>query len=720
MTADLIELYHDEKLDQSETLTFTLPTGSAKSYLVAEDHEIAWNGRSFFVAEIEENRDGERTTMSVECPALWNRLADPTYVGSLVLSAVTPAAGLATILAGTGWTAGPATTASSVLFSLEAQDLSRLALLRQWAKVTGRFLGFNTEERSVDLRDARGRDLGLGFRYRRNVRTVRRRRRPPEVTVLYPFGADGLSIAGVNAGLAYVENFTFYTSRGLTISEARAQFTRSKVWSDTSFVREADLLAAAQARLAELAAGSVSYEMKVIDLTELVGIAEPIQPGDVVRVQDPDFPTDVRATVVRLRRYPHEPRRNEVELSFLPNPLDDPFAGASRPSSSAEWRQFVGPTSATFVIRNDGLFTTNRIGLAFREGGRANFHLDLHALAVGNGTLEVEVLEAVSNVVAHRSLSVAYLGGQTVRAQLSWAAEELSGQYDYRVRVKPLGSGGPSPSLGVNLNKDVDFLASFYVMAQGAVQQSPTLANSQRFDFTGVVQTFTVPDGVTELTATVAGARGNAGSSGVLRTPGGSGGVVTGTVGVTPGTIYDVIVGGVTSWPNAGGGDATPSGNNGGGGGGSSHFVAQGGTYDNAVILAGGGGGGGFRYAPLTGFGGMGGLFAGGAGDGAAGGATQFAGGVAGLGTGAAAGTANQGANAGDTTSGFAEPAGGGGGGLFGGGSGGAASGNGAGGGRGGGGGGSGRIAAAVVDLIIQDGANPDPGYVVFSWKTPA
>lgn len=727
MSSDLIELFHDVRLDQSEVLGFTIPATSAKAYLVAEDLELEWRGRAFYIDEIEDNRDGERTTITAECPALWYRLGDLTYVGSLLLDNLTPAEGLAVILDGTGWTNGLATTTSTDDFSFEGQDLSRLALLRAWSKITGRFLVFNTGPQTVDLVDSRGIDRGLGFRYGRNVKKVRRRRRPPEVTVLYPFGADGLSIAGINGGVPYVEDFSFYTAQGMTLTEARARYTRSRVWSDASFVRDVDLLPAAEARLAELAAGVVTYELDVVDLTELTGISETVQVGDTVRVQDPDFVEDVRTTVVRTVRFPLEPKRDRVELAHIPNPLDDPFSGSSRPSSSQEWIQFTGPTLAAFEIRNDGDYITNRIGLDFREGGRANFHLDLFATGVGDGTLFVEVLEAVSAVVAFHPVQIPYLDGQVVAAKLSWAAEQLSGQYDYRVRVTTVADGGPSTSLGVNIDQDVDYEAAFWIMAQGAVQEVPNLANSQRFDFVGPsggVQQFTVPDNVTELTVEVAGAAGSDADSGPARTPGGAGAIVTATFTVTPGTIFDVVVGGRGGYPNGGSGDSTAVSNFGGSGGGSSDFRPNGGAFLSAFIIAAGGGGAGYRYNPATSTGGQGGFYAGGDGESAQG-ATQYAGGAGGTIAGPfgeAGDTDGQGfgGDAGDETSSFAEPGGGGGGGLHGGGGASAAAGNGAGLGGGAGGGGSSYADPAALDLLFVDGGNDAAnGYVVFSWETP-
>jgi hypothetical protein len=118
------------------------------------------------------------------------------------------------------------------------------------------------------------------------------------------------------------------------------------------------------------------------------------------------------------------------------------------------------------------------------------------------------------------------------------------------------------------------------------------------FEFTGAVQTWTVPDGVTAATFEVLGAQGGA-SPPDFGGNGGLGGRALATVGVTPGTNYHLVVGG------AGGTGTIPGpaarGFNGGGsagcaagGGGGASDVRFGGTsLDDRIIVAGGGGGAG-------------------------------------------------------------------------------------------------------------------------------
>lgn len=722
-------MYHEERLDETERLVMVLPLDDPKADLLAADHELQWQGRRFYVAEVEDTRDGSRPTRTVEAFALWYRLNDPTHVGSLVIDRATIREGLAEILAGSGWTIGAATSSSATLYSLEQQDRTVLAMLRAWAKVTGTFVVWDTDSRAVNLTTTRGANRGMQFRYRRNLRRVRRRHRPPEATVLYPYGANGLTVAGVNGGLQYLEDFSYYTAQGLTLPEARARFTRSRVWSDSSFLVDAELLAAAETRLAELAAGATTYELSIVDLSELSGATELAELADTVRVVDEDLGADLTTTVVRRRRYPLQPWRDEIELGTVSDLFrsDEP---AARDLSAEEWQLFADDLAAALEVRNDGRYIAGRIPLRFREGGQAHWHLDVFATGVGDGALLVDVYDELTATTIRGPLRLAYTDGEQVHGSLQFAETSRSGAYDYRARVTTEADGGPSSAAGVDLA--VGDLR-FFVLARGAVQETPTADDSATFEFTGAIQQFTVPDSVTEITITAAAAAGAL--SELYPGTRARGAIVSATFAVTPGAVLDVYVGGcpadgerIGGWPDGGYGDIT-TGSGGTGGGGSSRVIPQGGALASAYIVAGAGGGQGEGFATATQSGGAGGLFAGadavlGAPEGGncpGAGATQFAGGAGGTGTddNGMPGAFGQGGDAGDMISSFGFAPGGGGGGWYGGGGGGANLGSGAGTG-GGGGGGSGYVAPGAWNIEADDGGNTGTdGQVVISWTNP-
>ncbi|WP_354443847.1 glycine rich domain-containing protein [Ottowia thiooxydans] len=128
------------------------------------------------------------------------------------------------------------------------------------------------------------------------------------------------------------------------------------------------------------------------------------------------------------------------------------------------------------------------------------------------------------------------------------------------------------------------------------------------FTYTGAVQTFVVPSGVTSLTLEAWGAQGG------TRSPAFSanqGGYATGILAVTPGETLQIYVGGRPSDSSAGfnGGGA---GDFGGAGGGGASDIRQGGTsLANRVLVAAGGGGGG-EFSSLMVVGGVGGGLSGG------------------------------------------------------------------------------------------------------------
>ena len=89
---------------------------------------------------------------------------------------------------------------------------------------------------------------------------------------------------------------------------------------------------------------------------------------------------------------------------------------------------------------------------------------------------------------------------------------------------------------------------------------SPSLASGQvqteTFNYTGAMQTWTVPAGVTSVTVEAWGAQGQTNAGGNVA--GGLGGYATGDLTVTPGQVLNIFVGG-------GGAQSTAGGFNGGG-----------------------------------------------------------------------------------------------------------------------------------------------------------
>jgi len=285
------------------------------------------------------------------------------------------------------------------------------------------------------------------------------------------------------------------------------------------------------------------------------------------------------------------------------------------------------------------------------------------------------------------------------------------------------------------------------------VGTNPCGTTSATFNYTGAMQTWTVPVGVTSISIDAYGAQGANGIQGnfdggywsTLGGVGGLGGRSQGSLVVTPGQTINIYVGGQNGW-NGGGGTGTGFGANGGTGGGASD-IRVGGTNltDRVLVAAGGGGGGGGALnqicspgVPSNGGDGSGGgsNIDGGTGTSGGGGPGFGTGGYA-NGTGGPGGSGNQsgtaggngslgqGGNGGGTTypvppyaNGVTGKGGGGGGGYNGGGAGGAAGYNGGCGAPGGGGAGGSSYTGGVTGGTTTASVQSSNGQVIITWSS--
>ncbi|MBK8329405.1 MAG: T9SS type A sorting domain-containing protein [Bacteroidetes bacterium] len=129
---------------------------------------------------------------------------------------------------------------------------------------------------------------------------------------------------------------------------------------------------------------------------------------------------------------------------------------------------------------------------------------------------------------------------------------------------------GTVPS-GTNLNVTPAVTTTYYAETQGGAP-----GGSQTFNYTGSIQTFTVPAGVTSITMEARGAQGGSINVNCVAS-GGLGARMIGDVAVTPGEVISVLVGqqGFTNGADAGGGGGS--------------FVVR--TGNIPLVVAGGGGG---------------------------------------------------------------------------------------------------------------------------------
>ena len=738
----MLDLKIDQQFMQTHTLSFRLPIDDPKTYHLREDGMLEFEGEFYYIDEMKKSREGNESYLNITANALWYRLGERKQVGKFRLDAKTPEQGLNEILAaaalsGLNWTSGLVSSQLQT-YSLDATDSTFLDLIFQWAKITSCEVDFNTRARRVHLVETIGGDYGLSFRYQRNLTSISRTVVPPQVTRLYGYGRLDLNMAGVNpSGEEYIEDYSFYTDQGLDLATAQLLYQKDETYKDDSFIDDASLYQAMVARLAALSQPTVSYTASVVDLSQLTGFPEgQFKMGDRVVVDDAPLGISVKTRVVRFVRYPYEPERNQVELSFMPVTLPDDNVSSGR-DNNTEWNLFEHRNTATPLSIRSGYSIIHQIPLRAQQDAAWMVHATVYGTAVGSSTLTFVPFDPLTGQDWFPSFSRPFSDGELVNVDFSFAQTEIaSGRYVFALRVFSDTAGA-----GVDI---VEKATSLWIMAKGVVQETVEADNSITFEYTGAIQYFTVPDDVYQIKVTCRGSKGGGESS---YGNGGKGGLVEASFWVIPGQTYHVYVGGYSpvtvqaaGWPNGGSGDVN-AGADSFGGGGATYLVPELGAFSDALIVAGGGGGQGQHFIPAVDVGGGdAGYLAGADGrgnsaatfydpDANAKGATQAAGGRGGFAFGGGPGpwadpgedgdTDGQGfgGDAADTSNAFAAAGGGGGGGWHGGGGGGRmyAAGNLG----GGGGGGSGYTAPLAIDVLTEDGENDDYGQMVISWDDP-
>jgi hypothetical protein len=203
------------------------------------------------------------------------------------------------------------------------------------------------------------------------------------------------------------------------------------------------------------------------------------------------------------------------------------------------------------------------------------------------------ITNATVNVVSNQALCV---GASTTAVNFTGTA----GAYDWI---------NSTPAIGLAASGTGN-IASFTATNAGTTPLVGTITvtpstttpvtTTQTFNYTGGMQTWTVPAGVTSITIDAVGAGGGTGANGnssggpTAGGVGGKGSKASGTLAVTPGQVLNIFVGGAGATPTGGFNGGANGGNvNAGGGGGASDVRVGGVAAANRVIVGAGAGGGG-------------------------------------------------------------------------------------------------------------------------------
>ena len=215
---------------------------------------------------------------------------------------------LSDITTGTGWTY-QLVDESTKLRTLNLTNVSVYQIVLECCAVYGCEVWFDTLNKVIRLYTQRGLDRGAYVYTDLNLRDrVYQSDTYDLVTRLYPYGKDGLTIASVNGGKEYLDNFQF-TDKVI-----------EQKWLDERYTSAQALYDDAVTILDELSKPRVAFRVDVINLAASrpeYSILD-FQLGDVVRILDKANAVMDMQRIVRLVEYPLMPEKNKADFSNTP------------------------------------------------------------------------------------------------------------------------------------------------------------------------------------------------------------------------------------------------------------------------------------------------------------------------------------------------------------------------------------------------------------------
>jgi len=306
------EIQIHEKINGEYELSFQMSVTDEKFQYLAEENIIKEpDGQLFVIREIDTTRSGSKLMATVSCEHVFFLALDEYHL-EIVLEGATAEEAMEAAFADTPYTV--VTIEPITLADIELYDTNPVAVTNEIINQCGGELHRNNF--NVSLLNRIGADNGVQFRYRKNMKTIKRNVNTKKlVTRLIPLGKDDLSISSINGGLEYID------------SQYIGNYRRPKygVMRWTEIDDENELLTKAQEYLAKAEVPEVSYEVDVVELKALAeyGNLESFSNGDDVTIIDEELGINIKARIVDYTRYPKEPWKSKVVIANFRPGLED-------------------------------------------------------------------------------------------------------------------------------------------------------------------------------------------------------------------------------------------------------------------------------------------------------------------------------------------------------------------------------------------------------------
>lgn len=350
-----------------ENFDFTIPLSDKRCKEIKNERLLTVGGRRYIIKRIIKEKSDSKI-MTVECEALWYELNGFAPFEKVWWTGNTSVV-MARALQDTGWTVGEVTVSRSHNF-LAKENSSPLYMLRYIAKLLDAELTFDTMNKRVNMLERAGSDRGVVISYTSNLKGITRIDDTTNlITRVYMYGAEGVTIADINGGIPYLEDYSWMDAEGLerkVISEVVTDERFSVLESMKEYMLD---------RLATYSHPITSYEVQEYVIQTMLGI------GDSVLISDADLNKNDTHRVIEREIDLIQPQQSTYVLDFAIDDLseneEDDYVELLDDSSVADVEEDLNEHVSNLVVH-----ITNAERIRWNEAANTaeNIQLDFDAL----------------------------------------------------------------------------------------------------------------------------------------------------------------------------------------------------------------------------------------------------------------------------------------------------------------------------------------------------
>lgn len=292
------DLKFEYVLSGEDLLEFSLSISDEKIGLLEEEGYIRTKDNEYVIKAIDPNDNFKRFSCNINVEALVGKA-----IASFDTSNNNVNDTIRLAIAGTGWIL--ADNNITKRRTVRLTNTNALEVLREVRKVFRVDIRYDAINKIIYVYEQFGEDRGVYFSDELNLKSFSI---PSDtydyVTRLYPKGKDGLTIASINNGKEYIENFQ-YSNKVLEL-----------IWEDNRYTDVNSLKEDAEIKLDELSKPKRTYQASISDLakqSEEYNFLDFFL-GDTITLLSKQEKFRDKQRIVKYIQYPDDPSQNSCEL----------------------------------------------------------------------------------------------------------------------------------------------------------------------------------------------------------------------------------------------------------------------------------------------------------------------------------------------------------------------------------------------------------------------